>query len=52
MVQDETFRSVPSGMPVKVELTDRRGTPLADGIYYIVVIVDGHRSIGKLLVIH
>jgi hypothetical protein len=50
-VQDEFFRSVPSGAAVKVELTDRRGTPLSDGIYYIVVIVDGHRSIGKLLVI-
>ena len=50
-VQNEFFRSVPSGTAVKVELTDRRGTSLADGIYYVVVIVDGHRSIGKLLII-
>jgi hypothetical protein len=50
-VQDEIFRSVPSGVAVRVELTDHRGTPLANGLYYIVVIVDGHRSIGKLLVI-
>jgi hypothetical protein len=50
-VQNEIFRSIPSGVAVKVELIDRQGAPLADGIYYIVVIVDGHRSIGKLLVI-
>lgn len=50
-VQDETFWNVPSGKPVTVELTDRRGAPLADGVYYIVVTVDGHRSTGKLLVI-
>jgi hypothetical protein len=50
-VQNEIFRSIPSGVAVKVELTDRQGTPLANGLYYIVVIVDGHRSIGKLLVI-
>lgn len=51
MVQDETFHSVPSGMPVTVELTDKSGAPLANGLYYIVVTVDGHRSVGKLLLI-
>ncbi len=51
LVQDEIFWNVPSGKPVTVELTDKRGTPLADGVYYVVVIVDGHRSIGKLLIV-
>ncbi len=50
-VQEEFFRNVPSGKAVTLELTDKSGTPLADGIYYIVVIVDGHRSIGKMLII-
>jgi hypothetical protein len=50
-VQDESFLSVPPGMAVTVELTDKSGSPLADGLYYLVVIVDGHRSIGKLLII-
>ncbi len=50
-VQEETFPNVPSGTAVRVQLTDRWGTPLANGLYYVVVIVDGHRSFGKLLVL-
>ena len=50
-VQDKTYSNVPSGQSVPVSLTDRFGSPLAGGIYYIRVTVDGHRSIGKLLVV-
>jgi len=50
-VRDTTFPSVPSGVAVQVNLTDGWGRPLASGIYYVVVIVDGQRSIGKLLIL-
>jgi hypothetical protein len=50
-VQDETFANVPPGVAVTVELKDKWGAALADGLYYVVVIVDGHRSIAKLLVL-
>jgi hypothetical protein len=49
--QDTTFDSVPSGTAVSVSLTGRDGKPLANGIYYVVVTVNGQRSTGKLLVI-
>jgi hypothetical protein len=50
-VQDTTFDSVPSGTAVTVSLTGRGGNPLANGLYYVVVTVNGQRSTGKLLVI-
>jgi hypothetical protein len=50
-VQDENFPDVPAGVAVQVELKDRWGKPLADGLYYLVVVVNGNRSIGKLLVL-
>jgi hypothetical protein len=34
-----------------VQLKDNWGKPLADGLYYLVVLVDGGRSIGKLMVL-
>jgi hypothetical protein len=51
MVQEEIFPNVPSGTSVTVPLKDRWGNPLANGLYYVVVIVDGHTSVGKLLVL-
>lgn len=48
---DQTFRDLPSGTAVSVELKDRWGRPLADGIYYVVVTVDGRRSTAKLLIL-
>ena len=51
-VLDETFPNVQPGSPIPLELKDRRGTALADGIYYVVVTTDGHRYVVKLLVIH
>ena len=50
-VREETFPNVPPGLAVTVQLTDKWGTPLANGLYYVMVIVDGHRSFGKLLVL-
>jgi hypothetical protein len=42
---------VPPGVAVTVELKDNWGKPFADGLYYVVVTVDGKRSIAKLLVL-
>jgi hypothetical protein len=50
-VLDETFASVPPGVAVTVELKDQWGASLADGLYYVVVTVNGKRSIAKLLVL-
>ncbi|HTC21129.1 MAG TPA: hypothetical protein VK859_09795, partial [bacterium] len=50
-VQDHIYSNIPDGTPVVVELVDRFGTPLANGLYYVVVTVDGHRSIAKLLIL-
>jgi hypothetical protein len=52
MVQDEFFASVPPGVAVTVELKDKWGRPLADGLYYVLVTVDGKRSFAKLLILH
>ena len=51
-VQDEVFPSVPPGVAVTVELKDRWGRTLADGLYYILVAVNGKRSFAKLLILH
>jgi len=50
MVREQTYYSIASGTPVPLELVDRRGTPLASGLYYVVVTTSGGQSIGKLLV--
>jgi len=50
-VQDRTFTNIPSGTAVPLTLTDRWGSPLASGIYYVVVTTFKGRSIGKLLVL-
>ncbi len=50
-VQEETFVNVPSGVAVTVQLTDKWGRPLANGLYYLVVKTNGGQSIGKLLII-
>jgi len=51
-VLDEVFPSVPAGVAVKVELKDQSGKPLANGLYYVIVIVNGHHFVGKLLILH
>jgi beta-glucanase (GH16 family) len=50
-VQEETFPNVPPGVAVTLQLTDKWGTPLANGLYYLVVIADGQRSSAKLLIL-
>jgi hypothetical protein len=39
------------GADVKIDLKDKNGTPLASGLYYVVVTVDSERSVGKLLIL-
>jgi hypothetical protein len=51
-VQDKTYPNVPPGVAVTVDLKDKWGAPLADGLYYVVVIMEGHRSVAKLLILH
>ena len=50
-VQDRTFYAVPAGTELAVNLTDREGRPLANGLYYVVVTTNSGRVIGKLLVL-
>ena len=50
-VLEKTFTSVPAGTAVPVTLEDRGGHPLADGLYYVVVTVNGQDAIGKLLIL-
>jgi hypothetical protein len=50
-VLDETFQDVASGTAITLPLKDQWGASLADGLYYVIVTVDGKRSIAKLLVL-
>ena len=50
-VREDSFSSVPAGvLQAYIELKDKWGTPLANGLYYVVVSTGSHRSIGKILV--
>ncbi len=49
-VQEQDHASMPYG-PLTVRMEDDWGNPLADGLYYVVITVDGHRSIAKLLLL-
>ena len=49
-VQEQDHPSMPYG-PLTVRMVDEWGNPLADGLYYVVITVDGHRSIAKLLLL-
>ena len=51
LVVEADFQQVPSGTAVAVNLTSRWGTPLADGLYYVVVTTHGGKNTGKLLVL-
>jgi hypothetical protein len=50
-VQEETFPNVPAGAAVTIDLKDRWGRPLANGLYYVVVIIDGKHYVAKLIVL-
>jgi hypothetical protein len=39
------------GVGVYLELKDKTGVPLADGLYYILCDLDGRRSVTKLLIL-
>jgi hypothetical protein len=51
MVQQQVFEQVPAGTDVQIELKDKTGKPLASGLYYVAVTIDGQRSIGKLMIL-
>ena len=50
-VQSVTLENVQPGQSLPLPLTDRGGSPLASGLYYVVVIADGHFTVGKLMVL-
>ena len=49
-VQEISFTNVPAGI-VSFALTDRWGTPLASGLYYVVITTGQGRWINKLLIL-
>jgi hypothetical protein len=51
MVQQQTFQNVPAGTDIQIELKDKTGKLLASGLYYVTVTIDGHKSVGKLLIL-
>jgi hypothetical protein len=51
LVQQEVFPQVPAGTDVPVTLTDKWGHPLASGLYYVTVTVDGKRTVCKLIIL-
>jgi hypothetical protein len=50
-VNEMVFPQVLPGVSVSINLVDRWNKPLANGLYYIVVITDQGRSIAKLMII-
>jgi len=51
MVKEQVFKQTPVGTDVPVNLNDKGGTPLASGLYYVVVTSDGKQTVGKLLIL-
>jgi hypothetical protein len=51
-VNEMVLGQLPAGTSnIPITLTDMSGKPLANGLYYVVVEINGQRSITKLLVI-
>jgi hypothetical protein len=50
-VQDMTYISQTSGTAIPLSLTGKSGSPLSNGIYYVVVTTSSGRVVGKLLVL-
>jgi hypothetical protein len=48
---DLTFNSLLAGKAIPLELVGRAGSPLANGVYYVVVTFNEMHSTGKLLVL-
>ncbi len=51
MVYDSPSQLVMPGQSVAVRLLDRMGAQLADGLYYVSVVINGKNSISKLLIL-
>jgi hypothetical protein len=51
LVQQQVFDQVLAGTDVSIELKDKSGKPLASGLYYVVVTIDGYKSVGKLMIL-
>ncbi|HJT24418.1 MAG TPA: hypothetical protein VJ873_07560, partial [bacterium] len=50
-VQEQSYSSLPYG-PLKINMLDEWGSPLASGLYYVVITVDAHhRTVAKLLLL-
>ena len=50
-VLDKDIPQVPVGVDTTLELKDNWGTPLANGLYYLVLDGPEGRTIGKLLIL-
>lgn len=50
-VQDQDYPQQPPGVDVAIGIVDMKGTPLANGLYYIVVTTSQKRSVQKLLIL-
>jgi hypothetical protein len=51
LVREQPSQNVPAGRDVTVELKDKTGKPLASGLYYVVVTVDGNTLTAKMMVL-
>jgi hypothetical protein len=50
-VKEATISNPTLGMPISINLSDNAGYPLANGLYYVVVLTDQSRWVEKLLVL-
>jgi hypothetical protein len=51
-LKEQIFPKVLPGSAVVLDLVDRTMTPLANGLYYVVVTIDQKRTVLKLLILH
>lgn len=49
-IQEQVFLQVPTGSDIKIEIKDKWGTYLANGLYYVVITTNQGRTIKKLLI--
>jgi hypothetical protein len=51
-VFDQTYPNLAAGSQnLSIPLAGKDGNPLANGLYYVVVTVNGHRTVLKLLIL-
>jgi hypothetical protein len=51
LIREDDHPQPMPGVAVSLDLRDKTGAPLADGLYYIVCELDGRRSVTKLLIL-